>query len=131
MMEDGIEGVEIDVYLTKDDIPILFHGGDYGEVLKSVPEIGAVASTKIRALTSEQIKAIEIGPNECPPMVEEVIKESKGQLFFNFEIKDPDPKVVPIMLDLVDKYGLWNNCMMSSYNHAHLESFEKLSGGRV
>ena len=90
-----------------------------------------MATTKIRDLTLEEIKAIEIAPNECPPMVEEVIKESKGQLFFNFEIKDPDPKVVPIMLDLVDKYGLWNNCMMSSYNHAHLESFEKLSGGRV
>ena len=106
MMEDGIEGIEIDVYLTKENVPILFHGGHDGEVQKAAPEIGAVATTKIRDLTLDEIKAIEIAPNECPPMVEEVIKESKGQLFLNFEIKDPDAKVVPIMLDLIEKHDL-------------------------
>ena len=67
LIEDGIEGIEVDVYLTSDNVPILFHGGHYGEIGKSIPHLGVTPETKIRELTIDQVEQIEIAPEEYAP----------------------------------------------------------------
>ena len=102
LMDQGMDGVEVDVYLTKEGIPVLFHGGDFGEVKRNMPELGIDENTKIHSLELSQVKQIDIGYGESPPTVEEVIQEIKGWIFVNFDLKGPDPFVANQLAKLID-----------------------------
>ena len=56
MIDEGVEGAEVDVYLTKEGVPVLFHGGHYGEVKRNIPELGIDEDTKIHSLELSQVK---------------------------------------------------------------------------
>lgn len=92
-VELGIDGIEFDVFKTKDDKVVVFHDEDMDRLTD--------CSGKITEMTWDEIseKRIQrtIGKNTFPseeriPLLEEVLDEFKGKLLMNIEMKAYAPK---------------------------------------
>ena len=75
------------------------------------------------------MKRIEISPGECPPTLEKVLETCKGKIFCNLEAKCCRPLLVDLMVQLIDKYHMWDDCMVSSFEHEYMNMFIDQSNG--
>lgn len=122
----GVEWVELDVKLTKDGVPILFHDETLDRTTNAT---GAVAQT-----TYEEIKQLEAGSwfsdgfagIKIPTLEEAVDVLLKHNLGLNLEIK-PCPgrekETAEAALDILSQ--IWddpNRLLISSFQHVSLES---------
>lgn len=91
----GVDLVEVDVRLTRDHIPIVFHDEDFSRV--------AQVPLKPREMFFEKIKAkIKIGGIEPVPSLEEVIENVNGKCGLLIEVKEPE--AVSNILKILEKH---------------------------
>ena len=82
-IEYGIESIETDVWLTKDNVAVILHGGTKGELEGYYNCKGFV-----RKLTWEKLsKCRTIEDNLPMPKLEEMMELTKDKIFMNLEIK--------------------------------------------
>lgn len=128
----GVDWVELDVKLTKDDIPIIFHDE---ELSRTTNGSGLVAET-----TYEQIKQMEAGSwfgesfsgIKIPTLEEAIDALIERNLGFNLEIK-PCPgrekETTEVALDMLSQY--WDDhtrLLISSFQHVCLEVARDMAG---
>lgn len=58
-LDVGVDAIETDVHLTRDDVPILFHDPRITDRL--CPQRGTTATPLVRSLTLEQLRALRVG----------------------------------------------------------------------
>ncbi|MEL7333076.1 MAG: glycerophosphodiester phosphodiesterase [Cyanobacteria bacterium J06560_2] len=91
-IELGLDGVELDVFLTKDNKLVVFHDLDT-ERLTGIPGlITEMTWEEIQQLTIKQVinvgdKVIDYGRTEKIELLENVLEEMRGKLLVNIEIK--------------------------------------------
>ena len=122
----GVKWVELDVKLTKDDVPILFHDDD---LERTTNGHGLVAE-----MTYDDIKQLEAGSwfsdsfagVKIPTLEEAIDALINRNLGLNLEIK-PCPgrekDTAEVALDMLSQY--WDdhdNLLISSFEHVSLES---------
>lgn len=122
----GVKWVELDVKLTKDDVPILFHDDD---LERTTNGHGLVAE-----ITYEELKQLEAGSwfsdsfagIKIPTLEEAIDALIERDLGLNLEIK-PCPgrekDTAEIALDILSQY--WDNhdgLLISSFEHVSLEA---------
>ena len=119
-IEEGADGVELDVHLTKDNQMVVAHNF----------ELDNTSNGKglIREHTLEELTQLDFGAwkdkkfastkiltlRECLTLV-------RGMKLINIELKSGDspyPNLVPKVCDLVSELGLINRVVLSSFNHA-------------
>ncbi|WP_417899685.1 glycerophosphodiester phosphodiesterase [Bacillus haimaensis] len=126
---DGADGIELDVQLSKDGIPVVIHDE---KVDRTTNGKGFVKDMKLKELQklnavykfAEQYKAAAI------PTLEQVLNWAKGKgILINIELKNGiivyeglEEKVV----ELVDKYDHHSNIIFSSFNHYSIAKLHKL-----
>lgn len=125
-VEEMADFVEIDVQETKDGVVVLFHDGS----LKRTAGLnGSVA-----AMTWEQLQQIDVGgwfsadyEKTGIPTLEEVLEYSKGKIYLNIEIKNMGNKsqLPEKVLELVNQYGMSNQCVITSTNIKYLRSIKE------
>jgi len=109
----GCDGVEIDIHLTKDHVPIVIHDPTLNRTTNG--------SGAILEHTSEEIKKFDAGQNEKIPFLTDVLKyfselkinNSPKELFI--EIKCPN--VEKITCDLILKYNLLEEVTVKCFDH--------------
>lgn len=92
-------GIEMDVQLSKDDIPVVFH--DF--TLKRVCRM----NKKVRELTYEELKKLHLNQsNEIIPTLEEVLAMVNGKvpLIIEFKVQYLDTSVCDITAPMLEKY---------------------------
>jgi glycerophosphoryl diester phosphodiesterase len=114
-----IDGIELDIWLSKDNIPVVVHGGWKGFLYFYYKNAFGFVTNYLL----DELKELEvIGGNDKMPTLEEVFKIAKDKLFINIEIKDNRyEKLFPILIDLLIKYDMFDQVSLSSFYHDYVD----------
>lgn len=102
----GADGIELDVWLTKDEKLIIAHDEDFKRVA-DIPK-------KIKESTLAELKKIDLGLGQNVPTLSEIFDSMPENTLINVEIKDIDS--VEKVIALIEKYGIEDRIMVSSFN---------------
>jgi glycerophosphoryl diester phosphodiesterase len=81
----NLEGIEFDVWLSKDKVPMILHGGSDGQL-----ELYGLHDERVFDWTSDKLKTLDIGEGEVMPTLEELLHLVKGtRMLINIELKGP------------------------------------------
>ncbi len=86
-VENNLEGIEFDVWLSKDNVPMVLHGGDDGELCKY-----GLPDERVFQWTQEELQTrIDIGEGERIPLLKDLIEAcaSRPHMLLNIELKGP------------------------------------------
>jgi glycerophosphoryl diester phosphodiesterase len=128
-LETGAEGIELDVQLSADNVPVVIHDEN---VKRTTNGTGFV-----KDMSLEKLKKLNAGSwfhpqfqSETIPTLEEVliwIKDTPMQL--NIELKNnivDYENIEKIVYELVKKYGMEQEVIFSSFNHCSLKKLLEL-----
>ncbi len=128
--EMGADGIELDVLFSKDDHIMVHHDFDLGRC-----EAGTGA---IKEKTYFELRKLDLGSwfspefkGEKMPSIEEVLEFIKDNgMLLNIEIKTGSPYDVGIenkLVKLVEKYGVADQIIYSSFNHCSVAYVKKIN----
>lgn len=123
------DGIEMDVQLTKDDVPVIIHDE---ELQRTTNGKGFVKDH-----TFEEIKALDAGilfskkyKVTVIPSLEEVLQWAKDKrLYLNIELKNNKidyKNIEAIVLDIIKKYNMTERTIISSFNSASIKRMRQL-----
>ncbi|MEZ4742361.1 MAG: glycerophosphodiester phosphodiesterase family protein [Bdellovibrionota bacterium] len=108
----GCDRIELDVHLTKDNIPVVIHD-DFlfrtSGVLKKVSD-----------LTISELKSIRLKNGENIPLLVDVIEKLLPQIEINIELKGNSASSAQIVAPMIDTCGLKEKVIFSSFYGAPL-----------
>ncbi|MEM3086288.1 MAG: glycerophosphodiester phosphodiesterase family protein [Halobacteria archaeon] len=124
-MEQGADGVEMDIHLSRDGVPMVIHDP---LLLRTTGTRGRVAEKSAR-----ELKELDAGryfnpkfAGERIPTLEEVAREVPGRLFV--EVKD-SPRSVPAVLRTLKEAGALGRATVISFHPLILRQAAKLPTG--
>ena len=125
----GAEAIEIDVQLTKDRKLIVIHDYDLKRTTNG--------SGLVMAKTLEELQSLDSGSwyssdyrGEKLAKLEEVIENVPKNILINIELKKfpMDKKnMVLEVLEVIEKYNVWDRVIISSFNHSLLKKLREKS----
>ena len=117
-IREGADFAEIDIQTTKDNVPVLFHDINLKRINGSNKEI--------KDLTYEEVEKIDNGSyfnsefeGEKIPSLESVLKEAKGKIKLNIELK-PMRKIDTVALktiELIKRYNMEDEVVVTSLDY--------------
>lgn len=119
---------EIDVQTTKDNKVILLHDSTFRRTAKE--------GKTPRQMTLDEIRKLDNGSffskdfkREKVPTLDEVLKEAKGKIKLNIELKPKgkNDDLVKIVSELIDKNNMDNDVMISSNNFDALQEMKRIN----
>ena len=115
-IEYKIDGIEIDVHISKDGIPVVIHDGYPSNLYYKLP-----SNKPIKFLKLKQIKKIRTRRGNAPiPTLEEVLLLCKNKIHINIEIKDKRIKLAfGKVVSLIKKYDMFDQVFVSSFRHKY------------
>jgi glycerophosphoryl diester phosphodiesterase len=115
-MEIGVDAVEIDVHLSKDNEIVVIHDAT---VDRTTNGTGAVSS-----YTLEAIKKLDAGKGETIPTLQEVIDFIGGKVRLVIELKEAGTEE-PVV-QLIKRNGLWENVYVISFWHRLVKTVKEI-----
>jgi glycerophosphoryl diester phosphodiesterase len=122
-IELGADAVELDVRLSADNVPMVFH-------YFYLNEITSVSGT-VFDYTSEQLRNVRVrGKNGTDkyqiPTLMEVLEIIGGKIDLEIEIKGPEPESSKIIAGVISKYRKFRDTLeVTSYEPLLLREFQK------
>ena len=112
-LDYGVESIETDVWLSKDNVLVIFHGfGENGQISGLFDGVANITQTKWSHLSSYRT----LWGNMKMPTLEEVFKLTKNKIYLNLEIKDPRIDLLwPVLIKLIEKYDFFEQITLSSF----------------
>ena len=109
----GIDSIETDVWLSKDNVLVIYHGsGENGQLEGFYDHTGNITELEWNKLSSYRT----IINNLKMPTLKEVIRLTKNKIFLNLEIKDPRVDLLwPHLIRLIEKYNYFDQISFSSF----------------
>ena len=114
----GVDAVELDVRLTRDARPVVYHNYYLDELTTGsgpvfVQSAEDLATTRVRDRTG--------GGSERLPMLEDVLRDFAGRLGLEIELKGPEPESAMIVGKLLARFrASWERIEVTSYEPALL-----------
>lgn len=115
----GADAVEMDVRLTADRVPVIFHYF-YMEVL--TPLNGPIFN-----FTAEELRQVRVANKVRPeiaepiPTLREVMETIGGKIGLEIELKGPEPECASVVADVLRNYPhFWDGIEVTSYEPALL-----------
>lgn len=128
----GMKWVELDVKLTKDMVPIIFHDDDLDRTTNGHGPVAAMNFTDIRELEAGRWFSEGYGDVRIPTLEEAIEVILKRDLGVNLEIKPCAGREVDTaeaMLDVLSQ--IWDDrdlLLISSFSHVSLETSMEMAG---
>lgn len=135
----GVDGIEFDVWLTKDKVPVLMHDGN------ALRTCGV--NKHLRDMTLEEAKALEasytekfgdqyvgMGEKVAVPTLEEVLKlcaQKRPNIVLGVEIKEYTEENVDLTVELLKKYGFFDDCYFYAFNARIIKYLKTKYNGRT
>ena len=128
-VENKMEGIEFDVWLTSDGVPVVIHGGLDGQL-----DYPGFESSYVWKESAKTLSKIDIGEGESIPKLEEVLAlcQSHKRVLINIELKGPASEDQANQYDfdlaarkvvkLIDKYDVGSQTMISSFRSRIIKS---------
>ena len=125
-IELGLDGVELDVFLTKDKKLVVFHDIDTERLTGVCGNITEMTWAEIQLLNIKQVidvgdKTIDYGREEKIVLLEDVLAETKGKLLVDIEIKAYDldfsqRHTGTAVANLIRRMGVEADVFVTSFN---------------
>lgn len=125
-IELGLDGVELDVFLTKDKKLVVFHDIDTERLTGVCGNITEMTWAEIQLLNVKQVidvgdKTIDYGREEKIVLLEDVLAETKGKLLVDIEIKAYDldfsqRHTGTAVANLIRRMGVEADVFVTSFN---------------
>lgn len=117
-----IESFETDLWLTKDNVLVILHGGEGGNLEGFYDHPGIVTE-----LTWDELSTYRtIHGNYKMPRLIDVLELTKNKIFMNLEIKDPRVDLVfPYIIQLIEKYNYFDQIAISSFHYEYYNKIEE------
>ncbi|MEL6259866.1 MAG: glycerophosphodiester phosphodiesterase [Cyanobacteria bacterium J06554_11] len=138
-IELGLDGVELDVFLTKDNKLVVFHDLDTERLTGVAGRITEMTWKEIQQLTIKPIinvgdKVIDYGRAEKIELLENVLEETRGKLLINIEIKAygldfSQRHTGTAVANLIRRMGLEGDVFVTSFNFWPLIWLERTHPG--
>lgn len=121
-LEAGVDAIEFDVWLTKDKVPVLMHDEN------ALRTCGV--DKKLTDMTLSEVKELEVsceaelgdkfkGQKNKVPTLEELLQmcaKDFPNIILGVEIKLYTEETVDITIELLKKYGFFDNCFFYAFN---------------
>lgn len=130
--EMGAEMIELDVLLSQDGVPVVFHDAQLGDHTNG--------SGLISDYTAEELKKLDAGSwfnsrfsDQRIPTLEEVLAFAKGKIALNIEIKTEavtdqrEGGIEEKCLKLVREYGMGDYVLFSSFDYRAVQHLKELA----
>lgn len=124
-LDNGAKAIELDVQLSKDQVPIVIH--DY-----KLNRYNHAYDEAVNQYTLNELKDIDVGSyfsddfkDERIPTLEEVLKLIPETILVNIEIKNTPKRHIGIeskIVDLITIYRSLDNVIVSSFDHLALKT---------
>lgn len=127
-VEHGADGIELDVHLSADRIPVVIHDANL--------ERTTDGSGSVTRKTLAELKALDAGRHFSPdfsgvqiPTLEEVFEALGEHLLFNVELKESGraAQLAETVTALIRRYGLEKRILVSSFNPVNLMHMRRLA----
>ena len=109
-LELGVDGVEVDIQVTKDGVPVVFHDAYLDRL--------TLVSGYIRDHTFEQVQTILPNHGEPIPVLDEVLDLCRGRARVMVEIKGE--WAAGALVGLLPSFPVEERPMVASFNHEAL-----------
>ena len=124
-IELGADAIELDVRLTADKVPVVYH---YFYLQENTSVSGAIFD-----FTLEQLRDVKVFCKNNPDAkvgristLSEILEMFGGKIGFEIEIKGPEPEAPEIIGGVLNKFkNFWNSFEITSYEPALLLSVQK------
>lgn len=121
-VDKSLYGIEFDVWLTHDKVPIVLHGEEDGKVGYDCEPHGIRKESLVTELTLAQVKSITLPNGEQIPTFEELLDVCANKIRLNIELKDKNLEICQIVLNLLADRGVTNKmAYFSSFRHEILK----------
>ena len=109
----GIDSLETDVWLSKDNVLVIYHGyGENGQLEGFYDYTGNITEIEWKKLSTFRT----IIDNLKMPTLKDVFLLTKNKIFLNLEIKDPRVDLLwPKLTKLIEKYNYYDQIAISSF----------------
>lgn len=121
-----LDSIELDIWLTKDKIPVILHGGDKGQIEDHVKNVDKNLITN--DLTLEELLKYDLKGKQVQkvPTFKEILDLCKDKIFINIEIKDPNIKdTFEEVIKLLEEKKMINQVAISSFHHEYFDLVAK------
>jgi glycerophosphoryl diester phosphodiesterase len=128
-LELGADGVELDVRLSADGIPVVIHNFEVDQVTDGKDKVADKALVELKELDAGGKFAPQFAGERIPTLAE-VFEALEGKLLVNVELKDVSPKDVGLeapVVEAVRKCGMKNKVLFSSFNPFSLRRIRSLA----
>lgn len=123
-IEIGVDMVEVDVRMTKDDVPVLMHSADVDHTTSG--------SGLVEELTWDEIQSLDAGRWRDPAVagervlsLGEVLELCRGRVALNLDAKTPDA-VLPITAAIIEE-GLTDDVVITGCNVGCVQTVTSMS----
>lgn len=118
--------VEIDVRMTKDNIPIIIHDRTTGRTTNDT------RNRPVKDLTLEEIKSLDAGSwfhedfaNEKIPTLEEALLSAKGRIDVFLDLKESTIFFEELVVEIIESLDMASNITILSFNNLQLRRFKE------
>lgn len=133
-IDAGADMIELDVQLTSDDVPVVFHDASLEKHSNGYGLLSDFSSDKIRRLDAGSWFSKAFA-GEKVPFLTEVLELAKNRILLNIEVKpesvteNAETGIEHRVCELVQLYGMQDQILLSSFDYRVLERVEKMNSG--
>lgn len=115
---NGATTVEFDVYLSKDNVPVIMHDSTVDGTTNGTGAIEEMTLAQIKELWVDSHSGAE--PVRVPTLEEifETYKDTDAVL--NIEIKSSKTTLIPYIAELINEYEIWDQCLVCCFSDSLL-----------
>ena len=128
-MDLGADGVELDVHLSADGVPVVMHNLSVDETTDGTGHVTDKTLAELKELDAGSKFAPEFAGERIPTLAE-VFEALEGKLLVNVELKDISPKGVGLeapVVEVVRRHGMEKKVLFSSFNPFTLRRLRPLA----
>ncbi len=114
-VDAGADMIEFDVFKTVDNHVVVLH--DPTTIRISDQNI------RVKKSTLKQVQEVTLKDGSKIPTLEEIFTQFKGKLYFQIEIIPS--RMATEVIELIDQYDVYNQCLISSFNHNQLPKYKR------
>lgn len=120
----GVDGIEFDVWLTSDKVPVLMHDGNALRTCGVNKHLRDMTLAEVKTLEASYVNKfgdqfVGKGKKVEVPTLEELLRlcaEKRPDLVLGVEIKEYTEETVDLTVELLKKYGFFDPCIFYAFN---------------
>ena len=124
----GFDGVEFDVVMTRDSIPVVYHGDDLSQTTRTKGLIYQMDADDVFKADAGEMFDLKYRGEKIPSLREALDFLSRTNMFINIELKSQPKRksgVEKIVADMIHEHNLEARCLVSSFSPWILHRFCK------